>query len=114
MSVEELQGLMLENRRLSLKIYKFIGLRLRRLERRLEILLFKDARTRLIEYLAELENEFGFTLANGDILIKHPYTQKDLASLLGISRPSLNILLNNLKSENYLDFHRNEFIIKKA
>ena len=114
MSVEELQGLMLENRRLSLKIYKFIGLRLRRLERRLEILLFKDARTRLTEYLAELENDFGNTLANGDVLIKHPYTQKDLASLLGISRPSLNILLNNLKNENYLDFRRNEFIIKKT
>ena len=95
MSVEELQGLMLENRRLSLKIYKFIGLRLRRLERRLEILLFKDARTRLLEYITELETEFGLTLANGDVLVKHPYTQKDLASLLGISRPSLNILLNN-------------------
>ena len=114
MSVEELQGLMLENRRLSLKIYKFIGLRLKRLERRLEILLFKDARTRLIEYLTELETEFGLTLANGNILVKHPYTQKNLASLLGISRPSLYILLNNLKNENYLDFNRNEFLIKKS
>jgi len=112
-SVDELQGLMLENRRLSLKIYKFIGLRLRRLERRLELLLFKDARTRLIEYLVELEKDYGQVLANGDILIKHPYTQKDIASLIGISRPSLNILINNLKEENYLDYQRKEIIIKK-
>ena len=49
-SVNELQGLMLENRNLSLKIYKFIGVRFKKLERRLELLLFKDARTRLIEY----------------------------------------------------------------
>lgn len=112
-SVDELQGLMLENRNLSLKIYKFIGIRLRRLERRLELLLFKDARTRLVEYLVELEKEFGQVLANGNILIKHPYTQKDIASLIGISRPSLNILMNNLKEENYLDFNRKEIILKK-
>ncbi|MCF6223397.1 MAG: Crp/Fnr family transcriptional regulator [Flavobacteriaceae bacterium] len=113
MSVDELQSLMLENRRLSLKIYKFIGIRLRRLERRLELLLFKDSRTRLIEYLVELEKEYGQVLANGDTLIKHPYTQKDIASLIGISRPSLNILMNNLKEENYLDFNRKEIILKK-
>jgi CRP-like cAMP-binding protein len=112
-SVEELQGLMFENRSLSLKIYKFIGIRLKRLERRLELLLFKDAKSRLTEYLVELEKDFGQPLADGNVLIKHPYTQKDMASLLGISRPSLNILLNNLKEENYLDFHRKEIIIKK-
>jgi CRP-like cAMP-binding protein len=112
-SVNELQGLMLKNRNLSLKIYKFIGVRFKRLERRLELLLFKDARTRLIEYLQELEKDFGQVLVNGDILIKHPYTQKDIASLIGISRPSLNILMNNLKEEHYLDFHRKEIILKK-
>jgi len=112
-SVEELQGLMLENRRLSLKIYKFIGVRLRRLERRIELLLFKDARTRLLEFIAELEEDSGKKLANGDVLIKHSFTQKDMASLLGISRPSLNILMNTLKEENFLDFHRNEIILKK-
>ena len=113
MSVNELQGLMLENRNLSLKIYKFIGVRFKKLERRLELLLFKDARTRLIEFLGELEKDFGQILANGDVLIKHPYTQKDIASLIGISRPSLNILMNNLKDENYLDFNRKEIILKK-
>lgn len=113
MSVGELQGLMLEDRRLSLKIYKFIGIRIRRLERRLELLLFKDARTRLMEFLEELEKEFGQVLANGDVLIKHPYTQKDMASLLGVSRPSLNIIMNKLKSENYLTFHRKEIIITR-
>jgi CRP-like cAMP-binding protein len=106
MSVNEMQNLMLENRSLSLKIYKFIGLRIKRLERRLELLLFKDARTRLIEFLNEMESDFGTKLATGDVLIKNPYTQKDMASLLGISRPSLNILMNELKDEGYLSFGR--------
>ena len=112
-SVNELQGLMLENRSLSLKLYKFIGLRMRRLERRLELLMFKDTRTRVLEFLSELENEFGKKLVNGDVLIKHPYTQKDMASLIGASRPSFNIIMNNLKEDKYLTFSGKEIIIKK-
>ncbi len=112
-SVNELQGLMLENRSLSLKLYKFIGLRMRRLERRLELLLFKDTRTRVIEFIAELEKDYGTTLVNGEVLIKHPYTQKEMASLLGTSRPSFNIIMNNLKEEGYLTFSGKEIILKK-
>ena len=112
-SVNELQGLMLENRNLSLKLYKFIGLRMKRLERRLELLMFKDTRTRVLEFLSELEKEFGKTLVNGDVLIKHPYTQKDMASLIGTSRPSFNIIMNNLKDEAYLNFSGKEILIKK-
>ena len=113
MSVNELQGLMLENRSLSLKLYKFIGIRIRKLERRLELLLFKDTRTRIIEFISELEKEFGKELINGDVLIKHQYTQKDMASLLGTSRSSFNIVMNNLKEEKYLDFQGKEIILKK-
>ena len=112
-STEELQGLMQKNRPLSIKFYRIIGLRLKKLERRLELLLFKDTRTRVIEFITELEKDYGTPLVNGDILIKHPYTQKDMASLLGTSRSTLNIIMNTLKEENYLDFNRKEIIIKK-
>ncbi len=112
-STEELQGLMQKNRPLSIKFYKIIGLRLKKLERRLELLLFKDTRTRVVEFISELEKDFGKPLATGDILISHPYTQKDMASLLGTSRPTLNIVLNNLKEEGFLDFDRKKIILKK-
>ncbi|WP_456421758.1 Crp/Fnr family transcriptional regulator [Lutibacter sp.] len=112
-SVSELESLMLENRNLSLKLYKFIGLRMKRLERRLEILLFKDVRTRTIEFIQELKDEYGKELLNGEILIKHPYSQKEIATLIGTSRPSLNIILNNLKEEGYLSFNGKEIILKK-
>ena len=112
-STEELQGLMLRNRPLSIKLYRFIGLRIKKLERRLELLLFKDTRTRVLEFISELEQEFGTPLVNGNVKVKHPYTQKDMASLLGTSRPSLNIIMNELKEERFLDFNRNEIILKK-
>jgi CRP/FNR family transcriptional regulator, cyclic AMP receptor protein len=36
-----------------------------------------------------------------------------MVTLIGTSKPTLNILLNELKEEHYLDFNRKEIILKK-
>ncbi len=78
------------------------------------MLLFKDAKTRLLEFLDELCLDYGYNCdKTGDNVIKHPYTQKDIASLIGISRPTLNTLLNDLKDSNVIDFNRKEIRIFK-
>ncbi|CAL2063069.1 Crp/Fnr family transcriptional regulator [Tenacibaculum sp. 190524A05c] len=108
--------LMRDNVSISFKIYKFIGLRIKRLERRLELLLFKDAKTRLLEFLDELCEDYGYECdQTGDHVIRHPYTQKDIASLIGTSRPTLNSLLNELKHNEIIDFNRKEIrLLKKT
>lgn len=107
--VETMHSLMRDNQSFSFKIYKFIGFRFKKLERRLQLLLFKDSKTRLLEFLDELCSDYGYDCPEtGDKVIKHPYTQKDIASLIGTSRPTLNILLNELKTENRIDFNRKE------
>ena len=114
--VQTMYELMRDNQTFSFKVYKFIGFKFKKLERRLQLLLFKDTKTRLKEFLDELCNEYGYDCPKtGDHVIKHPYTQKDIASLIGTSRPTLNILLNELKDEKYIDFRRREIrIIKKV
>jgi len=113
-AVNIMHDLMRDNKTFSLKIYKFLGFRFKKLERRLQILLFKDARTRLIEFLRELCEEYGYDCEKtGNHIIKHPYTQKDIASLIGTSRPTLNILLNELKEEEIVDFTRKRVTILK-
>ncbi len=115
-SVDKMHDLMRDNQAFSFKIYKFVGLKLRRLERRLQLLLFKDAKTRLREFIDELCTEYGYNCEKtGDVIIKHPYTQKDIASLIGVSRPTLNTLLNDFKENNIIDFNRNQIrFLKKA
>ncbi|WP_340169693.1 helix-turn-helix domain-containing protein [Lacinutrix sp.] len=77
--------------------------------------MFKDTKTRLLEFLNELCIDYGYNCEKtGDHIIKHPYTQKDIASLIGTSRPTLNILINELKEENVLDFNRNEIRMYKT
>lgn len=112
--VQTMYELMRDNQSFSFNVYKFIGFKFKKLERRLQLLLFKDTKTRLLEFLDELCTEYGYDCdKSGDHVIKHPYTQKDIASLIGTSRPTLNILLNELKEEKILDFSRKEIRIYK-
>ncbi|MBT8272925.1 MAG: Crp/Fnr family transcriptional regulator, partial [Bacteroidia bacterium] len=112
--VQTMHDLMRDNQTFSFKIYKLIGFKLQKLERRLQILLFKDAKTRLMEFLNELCTEYGYDCEQtGDHIINHPFTQKEIACLIGTSRPTLNILLNELKEEKVLEFHRKHIRIYK-
>jgi CRP-like cAMP-binding protein len=111
-SVDTMHDLIRDNKTFGLRIYKFIGFKFKRLERRLQLLLFKDSKTRLVEFLDELCSDYGYDCnQTGDHIINHPYTQKDIASLIGISRPTLNILLNELKEEKVIDFNRKQIRI---
>ena len=112
--VNTMHDLMRDNKPFSFKIYKLIGFRIKRLERRLELILFKDARTRLIEFIEDLSIDYGKENLEPDtILIEHPFTQKEIACLIGVSRPTLNVLMNQLKEENRIDFKRKQIILKK-
>jgi len=110
--VETLHDLMKDNHTFALGIYKFINYRIRRLERRLEILLCKDCKTRVIEFLNDLAQDYAVKTTEEGVFIEHPYTQKDIASLIGISRPSLNIILNELREEGAIEFDRTKIFLK--
>lgn len=110
--VSTLHDLMRDNKTFTLKIYKIINFRIQKLERRLQLLLFKDAKTRLLDFLDELCEEYGVGCEKtGKMKIKHPYTQKDIANLIGTSRPTLNLIMNELREDEVIDFHRNEILL---
>jgi len=114
--VNTLHELMRDNHTFTLKIYKFISFRIQKLERRIQLLLFKDAKTRLLDFLDELCDDYGVGCEEtGGMKIEHPYTQKDISNLIGTSRPTLNLLLNELKEEGMIDFNRKQiFLLHKS
>lgn len=114
--VNTLHELMRDNQTFTLKIYKFISFRIQKLERRLQLLLFKDTKTRLLEFLDELCDDYGIGCEEtGGMKIQHPYTQKDIANLIGTSRPTLNLLLHELKEDGFIKFNRSEIhLLKKT
>jgi CRP/FNR family transcriptional regulator, cyclic AMP receptor protein len=111
LSIEELKDLMKEDRELSFKILKLIGLRLMKLERKLELLVFKDARTRVIEFLKDTAawkgKKVGF-----ETMIPTRLTHKDIAALTGTSRQTVTTILNELKEKNLINFDRKKILIR--
>ncbi len=111
LSIEELKNLMKEDHELSFKLLKFVGLRLMKMERKLELLVFKDARTRVIEFLKDAAawkgKKVGF-----ETMIPTRLTHKDIASLTGTSRQTITTILNELKEKNLIYFDRKKILIR--
>ena len=110
LNIDQMENLMKKNRPLSIKINKLIGLRIRKLERRVEALVFKDVRTRMLEFLREFAEERGEASGNA-YQVNHFLTHKDMADLIGTTRQTVKTLLNELRNEGKIDFSRRSIYI---
>lgn len=111
LTIDELKALMYENKELSFKILKLVGLRIMKLERKLELLVFKDARTRIIEFLKDAAAWKGKKVGL-ETMIQTSLTHKDIASLTGTSRQTVTTILNDLKEKNLINFNRKQILIR--
>lgn len=111
LNVDELKTLMKENQELSFRLLKLVGLRLMRMERKLELLVFKDARTRIIEFLRDAASWKGKKVGF-EIMIPTKLTHKDIAALTGTSRQTVTTILNDLKEHNLIYFDRRKILIR--
>ncbi len=111
LTLEDMEELMKRNKTLSLKITKLIGLRLLKAERRIESLIFKDARTRIIDYLVDQAIERGQKIGF-ETLVKNFLTHNDIAKLTATSRQTVTTILNDLRDKNLLTFDRKRLLIR--
>ncbi|SMG40449.1 cAMP-binding domain of CRP or a regulatory subunit of cAMP-dependent protein kinases [Marivirga sericea] len=111
MTLGDMKTLMANNKPLSFKMMKLIGLRLRKTERRLESLVFKDARTRIVEFLRDEANEKGKKIGF-EMMIPSHLTHKDIAALTGTSRQTVTTILNELREKNIINFDRRKILIR--
>ena len=111
LSIEDLKTLMYENRELSFKMLKLVGLRLIKLERKLELMVFKDARTRIVEFLKDTASWKGKKVGF-ETLIPTKLTHKDIASLTGTSRQTVTTILHDMKEKNLINFDRRRILIR--
>ncbi|MEE9462551.1 MAG: Crp/Fnr family transcriptional regulator [Bacteroidales bacterium] len=105
LTLEQMQQLMKDDVPFALKIFKLIGLRINKLERKIESLVFKDVRTRIIEFIREFVLEKG-EKSGTEYKVDHYLTHKDIADLIGTTRQTVTTLLNELRNEGKIDFSR--------
>ncbi len=111
MGMKDMEEMMENNSTLGLKVTKLIGFRLQKIERRLESLIFKDARSRIIDFIVDLGNEKGKAIGK-ELLVKHNLTHLDMANLTATSRQTVTTVLNELKEQDLIHLERNKFLIR--
>ena len=111
LKVEDFRRMMQNNPELSFKVLSIMGDRLRRAESRLEALIFKDARTRIIDFLKDNAEKRGRRVGY-EMLFKHSLTQQDIANITGTSRQTVTSVLNELRKENLIYFNRRSILIR--
>ncbi len=102
--VETMRKLMESNSALSTAVLKIMGLRIKKVERRLESILFKDSKTRVTDFVRDFLEEFGERGEDGTITAKNFLSNKDMAKLTATSRQTVNAVLNELKKKGSIDF----------
>lgn len=109
--VNDFQALMESNHNLCLRVIALMGKRLRRAENRLESLIFKDARTRIVDFLKDSVLKRGRRVGY-EMLLKHSLTQQDIANLTGTSRQTVTSVLNDLRKSDLIYFNRRSILIR--
>jgi len=95
-----------------LEITRQIGHRLKRIESRVENLVFRDVRSRIAHMLLELSEDFG-RKRDSHIVLDLELTQSELATLVGSARQTVNAALKELESEGVIDREGRRIVLVK-
>ena len=111
LSVKDMESLMREHNGFSLFMMNILGSRVLEMEKRLESLVFKDSRTRIIEFLRELAEKKGRQIGY-EREVRKFFTHQEIANLTATSRQTVTTVLNELRNKNVLTFNRRRMLVR--
>ncbi len=109
--VKRFRRLLSQSNALNLNVLSMIGNRLTSTEKRLESLIFKDARARIIDFLRSNAETRGRKVGY-ETFFKNNLTQQDIANFTGTSRQTVTSVLNDLRKTNLIYFNRSGILIR--
>jgi CRP-like cAMP-binding protein len=92
------------------EVSRQMGGRFKKIEGRVEDLVFRSARSRIARILLQLAEEFALPDDRGTS-IGLPLTQSELAVMIGTSRQTVNAGLSQLRQEGVLDYEGQRFTL---
>jgi len=111
LSVGDMKSLMRDHSGLSVFLMKIMGSRMLEMEQRLESLVFKDSRTRIVEFLKNLARKKGQRVGY-EMVVRKFMTHQEIANLTATSRQTVTTVLNELRNKNILTFNRKRLLIR--
>lgn len=106
-----MKGMIKDHSSLSMFFMKMMGSKVLEMENRLESLVFKDSRSRIVEYLVEMVNKRGQRVGY-EWVIRNFLTHQEIANLTATSRQTVTTVLNELRTEDILTFNRKRLLIR--
>ena len=107
---EDFDRYLREHPNLSVKLTKLIGLRLRKIQTRVEDLVFRDAPARLAHLLLELSKSDGSPDGPG-ICLQAKLTHQEMANLIGCSRETVSTILGQFREQGLIRIDGRSIII---
>ncbi len=111
LSTDQMKGLMKNHSNLSLFFMKIIGSRVLEMEKRLESMVFKDSRTRIVDYIIEMVNKKGQRVGY-EFVVRNFLTHQEIANITATSRQTVTTTLNELKNKDLLTFNRKRLLVR--
>ncbi len=111
MTVAEMKALMRDHSAINLFLLKIMGSRMLEMEQRLESLVFKDSRTRIIEFILQMGLKKGQRVGFERVIRKF-LTHQEIANLTATSRQTVTTVLNDLRTKKILTFDRRRLLIR--
>ncbi len=108
---DEINQLMKKYPDLSILVMKIIGNRTFEIQDRLESLVFKDSKTRILEYIIKSIEKKGQRIGY-EWVLRNFLTHQDIASLTSTSRQSVTMILNELRNDNIIQFDRKRLLVR--
>lgn len=102
--VQQMQDIMEKHKSLKNGVIKIYGLRIKKLERRLQNLIYKDSITRIKEFIVDYINDHGDTHKD-KIVAKHLLTHKDIANLTSTSRQTVSNTLSKMRKNKDIEYN---------
>ncbi len=109
--ISKMSKLLIKYPELNLLLMKIFSDKMEEKQNRLEALIFKNSRTRIIEFLINSVRKKGQRIGY-EWVIRNFYTHQDIASLTSTSRQSVTTLLNDLRNKNIIQFDRKRILIR--
>ena len=108
---EEMKSLIKDRGSLSMFFMKIMGSKVLEMENRLQSLVFKDSRSRIIEYLTGLVNKRGQRVGY-EWVVRNFITHQEIANLTATSRQTVTTVLNELRGSEIITFNRKRLLVR--
>jgi len=101
--ISKFEKVLIENPELCIKVFKVLGEKIVDLQNRLEEQILNNTYEQIVKLLIRLAQNHGIEQADGTIILKSEFTNKDLANMIGTTRETISRTLTKMKKEDLIE-----------